>query len=221
MDNVLYNQELQLSRFGAYLLKQQMVREGHERYYVFWVRKFLSRRIAVPIPSFGDRITGYLEELQASGSYKDWQISQAEKAVRLFMVNFQKSADAMAPVSPSVQPNQAGAYAGATVLDTMMTILRMKHYSYTTERTYLGWVKRFLDYPVKPGIRPASANTTCRPTESRSTWPIWRPGTMWRPQPRTRRSAPCCSSPAKSCIRIWVRWNMPCGPNGGTDCPWC
>ena len=81
MDNVLYNQELQLSRFGAYLLKQQMVREGHERYYVFWVRKFLSRRIEVPIPSFGDRINGYLEELQASGSYKDWQISQAEKAI--------------------------------------------------------------------------------------------------------------------------------------------
>lgn len=105
----------------------------------------------MPIPSFGDRITGYLEELQASGSYKDWQISQAEKAVRLFMVNFQKSADAMAPVSPSVQPNQAGAYAGATVLDTMMTILRMKHYSYTTERTYLGWVKRFLDYLGETG----------------------------------------------------------------------
>ncbi len=51
MDNVLYNQELQLSRFGAYLLKQQMVREGHERYYVFWVRKFLSRRIEVPSTS--------------------------------------------------------------------------------------------------------------------------------------------------------------------------
>ena len=44
MDNVLYNQELQLSRFGTYLLKQQMVREGHERYFVFWIRKFLSRR---------------------------------------------------------------------------------------------------------------------------------------------------------------------------------
>jgi len=66
MDNVLYNQELQLSRFGEYLLKQKMVQEGHERYYVYWVRKFLARRIEVPIPSLGDRITGYLEELQAS-----------------------------------------------------------------------------------------------------------------------------------------------------------
>lgn len=35
MDNVLYNQELQLSRFGEYLLKQRMTREGHERYYVY------------------------------------------------------------------------------------------------------------------------------------------------------------------------------------------
>jgi hypothetical protein len=32
MDNVLYNQELQLSRFGEYLLRQRMTREGHESY---------------------------------------------------------------------------------------------------------------------------------------------------------------------------------------------
>lgn len=151
MDNVLYNQELQLSRFGAYLLKQQMVREGHERYYVFWVRKFLSRRIEVPIPSLGDRITGYLEELQATGSYQAWQISQAEQAVRLYMVNFQKSADAAAPVSPVLQPKKNGTFTGPAVLDTMLTVLRMKHYSYTTERTYLGWVKRFLDYLGETG----------------------------------------------------------------------
>lgn len=151
MDNVLYNQELQLSRFGEYLLRQRMVREGHERYYVFWVRKFLARRIEVPSTSFEDRITGYLRELLGSGSYKDWQISQAEKAVRLYHVNFQKSAEAQAPVSPAVKPGEDGLYTGTAVLETMLTILRMKHYSYTTERTYLGWVKRFLDYLQETG----------------------------------------------------------------------
>jgi hypothetical protein len=33
-----------------------------------------------------------------------------------------------------VQPNQDGKFTGTAVLDTMLTILRMKHYSYTTEQ---------------------------------------------------------------------------------------
>ena len=66
-------------------------------------------------------------------------------------MNFQKSADTVAPVSPVVQPNQDGKFTGTAVLDTMLTILRMKHYSYTTERTYLGWVKRFIEYLGKTG----------------------------------------------------------------------
>jgi hypothetical protein len=141
-----------------------MVREGHERYYVFWVRKFLARRIEVPSASFEDRITGYLKELLGSGSYKDWQISQAEKAVRLYHVNFQKSAEAVAPVSPAVKPGGNGLYTGSSVLETMLTILRMKHYSYTMERTYLGWVKRFLDYLGETGHKNGAGGLPPEPS---------------------------------------------------------
>ena len=45
MDNVLQNQELRLSAFGEYLLKQQLVKEGQARYHVQWVRKFLAQRV--------------------------------------------------------------------------------------------------------------------------------------------------------------------------------
>ena len=54
---MLANQVMQLVRFGEFLLKQQFVRAGHERYLVFWLRKFLARRIEVPIPSLEERIT--------------------------------------------------------------------------------------------------------------------------------------------------------------------
>lgn len=73
---MLYTQELRLSQFGEYLLKQRLVREGHERYYVFWVRKFPGRRIEVPVKSLEERLTDYLEKLQACGAYKDWLIAQ-------------------------------------------------------------------------------------------------------------------------------------------------
>lgn len=42
MDNLLANQEMQLPQFGVFLLRQRFVQEGHERYYVFCVCKFLT-----------------------------------------------------------------------------------------------------------------------------------------------------------------------------------
>lgn len=45
MDNVLQNQELCLSAFGEFLLKQRLVKEGQARFHVSWVRKFLAQRI--------------------------------------------------------------------------------------------------------------------------------------------------------------------------------
>ena len=41
--------ELELGRFGEYLLKSRIVAEKHARYYVAWVRKFLSQVRDVPL----------------------------------------------------------------------------------------------------------------------------------------------------------------------------
>lgn len=156
MDNVLYAQELRLSQFGEYLLKQRLVREGHERYYVLWVRKFLGRRIEVPVKSLEERLTDYLEELQACGAYKDWQIDQAEKAVRLYHVNFMNSAEAPVPAAAPVRPDQGGRFPGSDTLNAMRTVLRTRHYSYSTEKTYMDWGRRFLDYLGETGHKTES-----------------------------------------------------------------
>ncbi|MBN1255532.1 MAG: integron integrase [Deltaproteobacteria bacterium] len=37
------------------------------------------------------------------------------------------------------------------VLQEMGRLIRIRHYSYSTERTYLQWVERFLAYALKPG----------------------------------------------------------------------
>ena len=158
MDNLLANQEMQLSQFGVFLLKGRFVQEGHERYYVFWLRKFLARRIEVPIPPFEDRLTDFLEELQACGSYKDWQVAQAEKAVRLFFVNFTKDNQSAGPMDSAVKPHPDGSFPGDMTLDVMRTVLRLKHYSYTTERTYLDWARRFLNYLEETGRKTSAGS---------------------------------------------------------------
>lgn len=160
MDNLLANQEIQLSNFGHFLLRQRFVKEGHERYLVFWVRKFLARRIETPILPLENRISGYLEELQACGAYKDWQITQAERAVRLFYVNFTKENHSSNSVVTSIKLLPDGTFPGDEALSITRTVLQMKHYSYSTERTYLDWVKRFFSYLEETGRKSAAGGYT-------------------------------------------------------------
>jgi integron integrase len=158
MDRLLPQQELQISRFGEFLLKQQFVRPGHERYLVYWVRKFLARPVEIPVRNLDGRIAGYMDELRACGAHQDWQIDQAERAVRLYFVNFGKESQAAAVVPSAVKPDAESAFPRQETLSALETVLRLKHYSYSTERTYLDWTSRFFEYLAETGHRKASGN---------------------------------------------------------------
>jgi integron integrase len=151
MDNLLYNHELQLGRFAEYLLKQQLVPEKYASYHVTWVRKFLARGVTVPVVPLEERITGFLHELEATGSHPAWQITQAERALRLYFVNFKGDATASAPTQTTITANADGSYGRNHTLEALRTQLRLKHYAYTTEKTYLDWAARFFDYLRETG----------------------------------------------------------------------
>jgi len=148
MSNLLANQELQLSGFAEYLLKQQLVKEGQARFCVMWVRKFLARPLKIPLGSLEERIAGFVEELQMAGECQDWQLAQAERALRLYFVNFTKNQEWARPVPSSIQPDSAGTVAATATMDATRSVLRLKHYSYSTEKTYLDWVRRYFEYLV-------------------------------------------------------------------------
>jgi hypothetical protein len=52
MHNLNRESELELARFGEYLLKSRIVAEKHARYYVAWVRRFLSQVPVSNAPAF-------------------------------------------------------------------------------------------------------------------------------------------------------------------------
>ncbi len=79
--------ELELGKFGKYLLVKRLVPERNAKFFVQWVRRFLNQ-----LPTNGglglqDRLQVFLDDTRKCGA-EDWQVSQAERAVRLF---FQKS----------------------------------------------------------------------------------------------------------------------------------
>ena len=143
MHKLFTESELELGRFGEFLLKRRIVPEKHAPYYVSWVRKFLSQvpdKPGVPLP---DRIDGFVNNLR--DQVEPWQLTQAERAVRLYFTNYLHEGGAAAP-APTLAPDAAGFIRKAEVCDGVRRLIRLRHYSIRTEHTYLHWIGRFFLY---------------------------------------------------------------------------
>ena len=56
MNNLCKDNEMQLSQFGAYLLRNRLVLERHAPFYVKWVRRFLTEAVVDTAQSPGERL---------------------------------------------------------------------------------------------------------------------------------------------------------------------
>ena len=138
--------ESSLQSFGEFLLEAQLVRPTAAPYVVRWVRRFLSRP-ASDEPLTG-QVRGFCEELERNGGFEDWQVRQADQALRLYFVNFLKrTAWHRRPASTVV--DEDGCTNRLAALAQLRTRLKTRHYSYRTECTYVDWVRRFIDYAAE------------------------------------------------------------------------
>jgi len=150
--------ESSLQEFGEFLLKAQLVRPTAAPYCVRWVRRFLSRPASdEPLT---DQVRGFCEELERNGGSEDWQVRQADQALRIYFVNFLKRTD-WHPRPASTAVDEQGRTSPLTALEQLRLRVRTRHYSYRTECTYADWVRRFLAYAaeqqgVRPTVRPGS-----------------------------------------------------------------
>ena len=86
-----------------------------------------------------------------------WQLDQAEKAVRLYFSHYLPLAGT-AIVATEVKPDAMGNVRKVDVMDATRRLIQLRHYSHTTEQTYLGWMGRFFGYlasvtkPVREGF---------------------------------------------------------------------
>ncbi|MEN6320416.1 MAG: integron integrase [Syntrophaceae bacterium] len=78
----------------------------------------------------------------------DWQVEQAENAVRLYINNFLSGdASSLSPNVESVAETKLPDY--QEVQRKLREVIRIKHYAYSTERTYIEWLQRFHTYVTK------------------------------------------------------------------------
>jgi hypothetical protein len=135
--------EASLQQFGEFLLKAQLVKEQAAPYCVRWVRRFLTRPTSDE--PLRDRVQRFCEELEQNDGCQDWQVRQAEHALRIYFVNFLKTTDWDRP-SASTVVNGQGQTDPLAALEQLRQRIRTRHYSYRTELSYADWVRRLLAY---------------------------------------------------------------------------
>lgn len=134
--------ETSLQQFGEFLLKARVVKEKAAPFCVRWVRRFLTRPASNE--PLGDQVRGFRDELEREGIWQDWQVRQAEQALRIYFVNFLQRTDWRQPASTLV--DEHGCTNPLAALDELRRRIRTRHYSYRTECSYADWVRRFFAY---------------------------------------------------------------------------
>lgn len=124
--------------FQDFLLSRRIVPEKQASYYAYWVSRFLAFTNGSEQDKRDLLIEQFLSGLKEDKRLSDWQIRQAEQALSLYYRSFLKEADA--------RDSDTQVESWVEMLSKMREALRIKHYAYSTEGSYLEWVKRFYTY---------------------------------------------------------------------------
>lgn len=135
--NTLYKSHY-LPEFQKYLTERRLVPENHIPFLARWAQMFLNFNTeaqAAGIP-FEVGLERFLKHISIQEKTQPWQMQQAEEAVRLFL-GFQGGEKLPVPLAPQDRDG---------VAEKLKERMRLKHYSYSTERSYLDWGRRFQNY---------------------------------------------------------------------------
>ncbi len=135
-----------LPEFQSFLVLRKLVPEKNVPYYAYWVSKFMAFSNNREGLSQDLLVKEFLNSLNGQKEIFDWQVQQAEQALQLYMGYFSKGNILAVPIG-DFQKEQKYSDVSQVLNDTRKAI-RIKHYSYRTERSYIDWVKRFYEYTL-------------------------------------------------------------------------
>ena len=142
-----------LPEFQTFLLEKKMVPEKNVLFYALWASKYFNYARKKQIPAEGyqeNAVIEFIESLKSDPNMSDWQIRQAGDAIRLYYFHYR-----------GFKPNNLSTVKSTDftpeLLEEAKRLIRLKHYSYSTERTYLQWIKRFLEHAKQTGKKETSA----------------------------------------------------------------
>lgn len=137
-------------KFAEYLLYDVLVRKGTEVYYIYWVRQFLRGYDPQSDLDWQGQLKQFLQDLREGKEFQEWQANQAERAVRTYFTGFKKLSVKTKPAPESPREQQLMLSADSLLVQFKEN-LRSQKCGASTERIYLGWVRRYFDYLERDG----------------------------------------------------------------------
>jgi hypothetical protein len=138
-----------LPQFHAFLVEKKLAPAKYAPFYALRVSQFFSfanKEQGADIETFVERFLGWL------GSKQDLDpglLRQAHEAVQIYLYQFKDGI--LFRELRSDQGEGLPRISAGDILAEMKRLIRLKHYSYSTEQTYMDWAKRFFMYTTETG----------------------------------------------------------------------
>ena len=128
-----------LPEFQQYLLKHNLAQKKHVPYMAFWVHQFLA--FNKNNPDMTTKIQEFLQTLEDTLNKPHWQINQAHQAITMYLFQYLSKIgsthELLNKITPATHKNLEH------IMQEVKEIIRIKHYSSKTERTYCLWIRHF------------------------------------------------------------------------------
>jgi len=134
-----------LPEFQDFLLSRSLIPAKNTPFYAYWVSKFLTFSNKNQDLGPDLKVQKFLTLLKSQKKIVDWQVRQADEALRLYIHHFLDGKTSL--LSPNLPQKELFDF--SKILSGMRQAIRIKHYSYSTERSYLEWAKTFIHYTSK------------------------------------------------------------------------
>jgi hypothetical protein len=150
-----------LSDFETFLSKLGTIPDDKTKFYIHWVRRFL-RSCNYQLDNINtERVSQYLDSLDADEKAANWQVKQAADAVILYVEQYlKKPLKQIIPLAKDSRPTSTDQKAPPSweqTLEEAKNVIHLRHYSLSTEKTYLGWIARFKTYVRDRNPHPCDA----------------------------------------------------------------
>ncbi len=143
-----------MNEFQKYLIETAHIAEKYIPYYLKWVKIFLNQLSGNDQTNFSsEEKENFL--LFLSSEHEDWQIKQADHALRLYRhfvsikVDKKYGLKSHGSNESNIKKNDLKINAGEAwkfAAEEMRRIMRLRHLSYRTEKTYISWLRNFCVY---------------------------------------------------------------------------
>ncbi len=125
-----------LNPYLKYLQNKQIIMPSQRSFYIKWVNDLYKACDKEPGKALGQaEIDNYLSNL--TRTRQEWQVDQAKDAIRLYLYYLNRCNQPPVPKMVSTD----GAWTQA--VNRMVDVMRLKHRSYRTEKSYLSWMRQF------------------------------------------------------------------------------